>query len=205
MEMSAFVPGEEGLAETECVDMASVDLNALEIEALQLLEKDDKIRIGIDSCAAVIVFPKTVADDYPMLQTPGKAKSYRPTPGKLLPDLGARKVQVKLKDGSLRYVNQRVADTHSALLAVSEMNDMGHDVFCSQERQRYQGVCVPRGQWHEAGLRESEWSVGAATRTCSMQSEYFEENSTSGTYSSLSALEQVEDMIVRIAKADHQH
>ena len=166
------MPGEEGLAETGCVDMASVDLNALEIGALQLPEKDDKIRIGIDSCAAVIVFPKTVAGDCPMLQTPGKAKSYRPTSGKLLPDLGARKVQVKLKDGSLRNVNPRVADTHSALLAV---NDMGHDVFCSQERQRYQGVCVPRGQWHEAGPPESEWSVGAATRTCSMQSEYFEE------------------------------
>ena len=33
----------------------------------------------------------------------------------------------KLKDGSLRYVNPRVADTHRALMA--EMKDMGHDVF----------------------------------------------------------------------------
>ena len=57
------------------------------------------MRIGIDSCAAVTVFPKTVADDYPILQTPGKAKSCRPVSGKLLPDPGARKVQVKLKDG----------------------------------------------------------------------------------------------------------
>ena len=84
---------------------------------------------GIDSCAAVTVFPKSVADDYPMLDMPGKAKSYRPASGKLLPDLGARKVQVKLRDGSLRYVNPRVANTHRALMAVSEMNDMGHDVF----------------------------------------------------------------------------
>ena len=81
-----------------------------------------------DSCAAVTVFPKS-ADDYPMLDMPGKAKSYRPASGKFLPDLGARKVQVKLRNGSLRYVNPRVGDTHRALMAVSEMDDMGHDVF----------------------------------------------------------------------------
>ena len=40
-----------------------------------------RIRIGIDSCAAVTVLPKSVADDYPMLHTPGKAKSYRPASG----------------------------------------------------------------------------------------------------------------------------
>ena len=88
-----------------------------------------RIRIGFDSCAAVTLSPTSVADDYPMLDMPGKAKSYRPASGKLLPDLGARKVQVKLRDGSLRFVNPRVADTHRALMAVSEMNDMGHDVF----------------------------------------------------------------------------
>ena len=114
-ETSAFEAGEEGLAKTGCIEMPSIDLNALEIGAVQLREQDPKIRIGIDSCAAVIVFPKTVVNNYPMLQTPGKAKSYRASSGKLLPDLGARKVQVKLKDGSLRYVNPRVADTHTGL------------------------------------------------------------------------------------------
>ena len=68
------IRGEEGLAETQCIDMASIDLIALEIGAVQLPEKDRKIRVGIDSCAAVTVFPKTVADDCPMLQTPGKAR-----------------------------------------------------------------------------------------------------------------------------------
>ena len=127
-ETSAFEAGDE-LAERGCIEMASVVLNALEIGAVQLPVKDHRIRIGIDSCAAVTVFPKSVADDCPMLDTPGKAKSYRPASGKPLPDLGARKVQVKLKDGSLRYVNPRVAKTHRTLMAVSEMNDMGHDVF----------------------------------------------------------------------------
>ena len=76
-ETSAFEAGEEGLAETGRVDMESIDLNALEIGAVQLLEKDHKTRIGIDSCAAVTVFPNTVADDDPFLQAPGKAMSFR--------------------------------------------------------------------------------------------------------------------------------
>ena len=74
---------------------------------MQLPDKDHKIRIGIDSYAAVTVFPKSVADDYPMLHTPGKAKSYRPPSGKLLPGLDARKVQVKLKGGPLQHGNPR--------------------------------------------------------------------------------------------------
>ena len=91
-EASAFAASEEGLAETGCVDMASIDMDTLEIGAVQMPEGDRKIRVGIDSCVAVTVFPTTVADDNPMLQTAGKAKSYRPASGKLLPDLGARNV-----------------------------------------------------------------------------------------------------------------
>ena len=126
---SAFEAGEDGSAETGRIEMARIDLNAWEIGAVQLPEKDHGIRLGIDWCLEVTVFPKTVADDCLVLLTPGKAKRYRPASGKLLLDLGARQVQVRMKDGSLRYVNQRVADTHRALVAVSEMNDMGHDVF----------------------------------------------------------------------------
>ena len=97
------------------------------------------------------VFPKTVAEDYLVLKIPGKAKSHRPASVELVPDLGAVKVQVKLKDGSFRRVSPRVADTHRALMAVSEMNDMGHDVFFPRG-----GVCVPRGQRHEVAARQSE-------------------------------------------------
>ena len=63
--------------------------NALEKRAVQLPEKDHTIRIGIDSCAAVTVFPKSVADDYPMFHTPDKAKGNRQVSGKRLLDLGA--------------------------------------------------------------------------------------------------------------------
>ena len=69
-ETSAFEADDE-LAETGCIEMASIDLNALDIGTVQLPEADHRVRIGIDLCAAVTVFPKSVADDYPMLHTPG--------------------------------------------------------------------------------------------------------------------------------------
>ena len=57
--------------------MASVDLDALKIGSVLLPERNRKIQTGIDSCAAVTVFSMMVTDDFPMLQTPGKAKSCR--------------------------------------------------------------------------------------------------------------------------------
>ena len=50
-------------------------------------------------------------------------------------------------------------------MAVSEMNDMGHDVFFFQVRQEDQGVRAPREQGHEAGARQSEWRIRVAGRT----------------------------------------
>ena len=196
-EASAFVASEEGLAETCCVDMASIDLNALEIGVVQLSEGDRKIRIGSDSCAAVTVFPKTVADDYPMLQTPGKAKSCRPSSGKLLPDLAARKLKVKLKDGSLRHVNPRVADTHRALMAVSMMNDMGHDVFFPRSDRGIKAYAYHEGQWLERLNGVVELPVEFVP-----YSESTSKSSNSGTYSSLSALEEIEVMTFKISKAE---
>ena len=53
---SAFAASKRGLAETRNVDMASVDLNALEIGSVLLPRRNRKIQIGIDSCAAVVVY-----------------------------------------------------------------------------------------------------------------------------------------------------
>ena len=200
-ETSAFEAGDE-LAETGCIEIASVDLNALEIGAVQLPEKGHKNRIGIESCAAVTVFPKSVADDYPMLDMPGKAKSYRPASGKLLPDLGARKVQVKLRGGSLRYVNPRVADTHRALMAVSEMNDMGHDVFFPRSDRGIKAYA-----YHESSGTKLELERVNGVFELPVEivpySQSTSKNSTSGPYSSLSALEQIKDMMVRAMIVDH--
>ena len=163
---------------------------------MQLPEKGHRSRIGIDSCAAVTVFPKSVADDYPMLDMPGKVKIYRPASGKLLPDLGARKVQVKLRDGSLRYVNPRVADTHRALMAVSEMNDMGHDVFFPRSDRGIKAYA-----YHESSGTKLE--LERVNGVFELPVELVpSKNSTSGSYSSLSALEQIEDMMVRVTIVD---
>ena len=191
-ETSALEAGDE-LAETGCIETASVDLNALGIGAVQLPEKGHRIRIGIDSCAAVTVFPNSVADDYPMLDMPGKANVYRPASGKLLPDLGARKVQVKLGDGSLRYVNPRVADTHRALMAVSEMNDMRHDVFFPRSDRGIKAYAH-----HESSGTKLEFERVNGVFELPVElvpySQSTSKNSTSGSYSSLSALEQIKDM-----------
>ena len=45
-----------GLEETGCVDVVSVDLNALEIGAVSLRERNHEVQSGIESCAAVTVF-----------------------------------------------------------------------------------------------------------------------------------------------------
>ena len=55
-EASVFEASKRSLAETRCVDMVNVDLNALEIGAVLLLARNHKIQVGIGSCAAVIVF-----------------------------------------------------------------------------------------------------------------------------------------------------
>ena len=157
-ETRAFEAGDE-LAETGCIEMASIDLNALEIGAVQWPEKDRKLRIGIDSRAAVTVFPKTGGGGLPDAPNARQTKkSYRPASGKLLPDVGARAVQVKLIDGSLRYVNPRVADTHRAFDGGVRGERCETRCVLHQERQRHQGVRAPRGQWHEAGAREDDWS-----------------------------------------------
>ena len=124
-EGSAFEASKRGLAETRYVDMASVDLNALEIGSV-LLETIREIQSSeIDSCAAVTVFA--------LLGAKSCTSCY---------DLSARKV-----DGeSFWYVNPRMAETHRILMALSETSDMSHDVSLSccyrcTEACAYHGDC----------------------------------------------------------------
>ena len=56
-EASVFEAGNRGLAETRCVDMVNVDLNALEIDwSSAVARENQKIQVVFESCAAVIVF-----------------------------------------------------------------------------------------------------------------------------------------------------
>ena len=181
------VDKEEPLSENGCFDMESIELNALETGSVHVSEGNRKLRTGIDSCAEVTVFPETVAEDYSMRQTPGNAKSYTSASGEPLPDLGARKVQVKLKDGSLRCVNPRVADTHKALIAVSEMNDMhGSRRVLSQKRQNNQSV------------RVFELLVELVPYERSTS-----KSSNTKAYSSPSAIEQIGSLMRKITSTGH--
>ena len=200
-ETNAFEVVEEEPSEHGCLDMASIELNALDVGSVQVSEEHRKIRIGFGSCAAVTVFPK-VAEYSTVLKTPGKAKSNRPAWCKLLPDFGARKVQVKLKDGSFRCVNQRAADTHRALVAVSEMNDMGHDVF-------FPGS--------DTGIKEYAYHEGSDTKLeLARVNGVFElpvklvpykqsssKSSNTGPHSSLSAMQQIGNLMDKFAKTEH--
>ena len=128
-----------------------------------------------------------------MLNMSGKAKSYIPASGKLLPDLGARKVQVKLRDRSLRYVNPRVAYMHRALMAVSEMNDMGHDVFFPRSDRGIKAYAFHESSGTKLEL-ERVYGVFELPVEIVPYSQSTSKNRTSGPYSSLSALEQIEDV-----------
>ena len=137
---------------------------------MQLPEGDRKIRSGIRSCAAVTVFPKTVADDYPMLQMPGKAKSYRSS---------ASSCRILVRERCTRVAQRFDCGVRD--------DRHGTRRVLAQERQGHPGVCEPRSSG-----QSSSFSFSRSTS----------KNCKSGTYSSLSALEQIEDMMVKIAKAE---
>ena len=115
-----FEASKRSLAEMRCVDMVNVDPIAQEVGSVLLLERNHEIQVGIDSCAAVIVFAH-----FCWFVT----KSC-----KSCVDLSARKVNGELRGVSLWCVNPRMAKTCEVLVAVLE-NDVSHDAlfFCYGE------------------------------------------------------------------------
>ena len=109
-EASALEASKKGLAETRYVDMVSVGLNALEIGAVLLLERNCETQSGFESCVTVTVF------------APGKCTNSC----KSSLDLSARKVKGQLRDVSFLYVNPRMSQT----------SDTSHDVsfLCCNKR-----------------------------------------------------------------------
>ena len=186
-EASVFEASKRSLAETRCVDMVNVDLNALEIGAVLLLVRNHKIQVGIDSCAVVTVF---VHFRWFVTKT---CKSCM--------DLSARKVKGKLRGVPFWYANPRMAETCEVLVAVSE-SDMSHDVLFPLSRRRYPSVCVRRGMWNETGAGVKR-SLRIASRECSSQcSDDWKERGKSGLNSSLSELEQNEGVTIAIASSE---
>ena len=103
-----FEASKRSLAETRCVDMVNVDLNALEIGKVAKF-RVESIRVLQRLCPLIFVGSLT--------------KSCRSCV-----DLSARKVKGKLRGVSFWNANPRMAETCEVLVAVSE-NDMSHDVI----------------------------------------------------------------------------
>ena len=113
-EASVFEASKRSLAETRCVDMVNVDLNALEIGAVMMLARNHKIQVGIDSCAVVTVF--------------AHFRWFVTKSCKSCMDLSARTVKGKLRGVPFWCANPRMAETCEVLVAMSE-SDMNHDAF----------------------------------------------------------------------------
>ena len=130
----------------EHVDMVSADLNAMEIGSVLLLERNREIQSGIESRVAVAVFALPSVKDC-----------------KSCLDLKARKVNRKLRDATFWRANPGAAETCKVSMAVSETNDMSHDVFfpCCDEGTE---VCVcHEGRRSKLELR-AERSLRVASR-----------------------------------------
>ena len=84
-------------------------------------------------------------------------------------------MQVELEDGSLRYVNPRVSDTHRAVMALSEMNDMGHDVFFPRSDRGIKAYAYLEGSGTKLKLEGANGVLELPVEFCSTQSEQFEE------------------------------
>ena len=79
------------------------------------------------------------------------------------------------------------------------MNDMGHDIFFPRSDRGIKGVRVPREKLELErvnGVFELPVDIVPYSQSTS-------KNSTSGPYSSQSALEHIKDMMVRAMIVDH--
>ena len=112
-----------------------VSLNAIQVEngekkVVHSMER--VVRIGVDSGAGVTVWPVEVCDDWPTVQTDASRKGVEySTAGAgatALKNEGERTLELMMADGDKRRLRAQVAGVRKPLLAVSEMNDAGHDV-----------------------------------------------------------------------------
>ena len=91
------------------------------------------MRVGVDSCAGVSVWPKDLCDDVVTEETAESRAGVGYLPAGAgsagIRDLGRRAYKLRtISDGRVRDSRFRVAEVRKPLLAVSEMNDAGLDV-----------------------------------------------------------------------------
>ena len=171
-----------GLAEIRRVDMASVDPNALEIGSVLLLDRNCEILSGIESCAAVTVFALAWCEELQVLFGSECSKGERKAPRSVILVCESENDRDRQNvDGSVR--------------------DERHEPRCVFHllQQGYLSVCNP------TRTVESNWSW-SQTVDLSCQSSLFcttRKNGNSCLVSSLSELEQIEDMSITIANSEY--
>ena len=187
-EANAFELDEKNSTERWRAGMASVELNALEIRSVQVMDENCKFRMWVIPCAAATVIP--TFDLKVWRRWEGSSGSSSENPGEtdrtvvacLAECCGSRddrlswnlsrakqcdaiqvdsmdpqgqdaprswKVKIKLKDGSLRLMNMQMAEMHRDLIAVSEVNDAGHDAFISRNQMCWNLILV-LAPWNRA-------------------------------------------------------
>ena len=106
------------------------------------------------------------------------------------------------KTGLLRHVNPRIADTHRASVAVSEIIGMVRDVFFSRIDRNIKAYA-----YHEESGTKLELEKVNGVFELQVElvpySQRTSKNSTLGSCSSLSVEEQIKVMMVRVAIVDH--
>jgi len=132
---------EEGAPEPE-KELKCLTLNSIDMQCSPSVNAVDtrRVAIGIDSCAAISVWPTNLYDDVPTQATPESLAGVEYLPagagGPGIRDMGKRKYQLRLPSKKVRDIKVRVASVRTPLLAVSEMNDAGWDVCFYAKREK---------------------------------------------------------------------
>ena len=118
------------------------------------------VPVQVDSGAEVTVWPTSLwPDAAETLPTPESLKGQRYWgPGDVdeptIPDQGRREYQLNVPGCGRRALNVRCAPVRRALLAVADLNDLGHDVF----------FLAPRDEETEGNYFAEQYKTGEITR-----------------------------------------
>jgi hypothetical protein len=115
--------------------VGSLELAMLEREFLDLnaVEHPRRVRLGIDSGAAVTVWPTKLCDDYPTEATRESTSGVKYFPAGAgssgISGRGSRKYRMMDKFGQDVSMTVHVADVRKPLVSVADINDKGLDVI----------------------------------------------------------------------------
>ena len=113
----------------------------MEADIMSLIS-GSRVRIGVDSCAGVTVWPTELHPEYPTEETADSRAGFTYLPAGAgsagLQDRGRRIYHLRNQEGQNLEMKVHVADVRKPLLSVAEMNDVGLDVhFYADGRGAY--------------------------------------------------------------------